>query len=118
MASMIAASLLAAQLASPLPSQQHVDLHWAAQSAAPDAKAIRQAVRAVLAEDSSAENPRRHEADTYRGDRYDRFASDFAFARVPDCLRPDGLKHQSTYIFSGILQVPFVLAAKLRGRCQ
>lgn len=117
MASIIAASLLAAQLASPIPTPDRVDHDWA-QSAAPDAKAIREAVRAVLAEDSGEQTARRHEADTYRGERYERFASDFAFARVPDCLRPEGLKHQSTYIFSGLLQVPFVLAAKLRGKCQ
>jgi hypothetical protein len=118
MASIIAASLLAAQLASPIPAPDRVAHDWAAQAAAPDAKAIRQAVRAVLAEEDSEQSARRHEADTYRGDRYERFASDFAYARVPDCLRPEGLKHQSTYIFSGLLQVPFVLAAKLRGKCQ
>ena len=83
----------------------------------PDKAAIRAAVGHVLQAEALAINPRRYEADTRHGDRYDTFAVAFAYARVPDCLRPDGLKHQPTYIFSGLLALPFVAIAKAKGRC-
>lgn len=61
--------------------------------------------------------PRRHEADTIRGDKYAKFASEFAEAKVPGCLRPDGLKRQSTYGFRELLALPFIVVAKVRGKC-
>lgn len=96
-----------------------IDPDWANKAGAtvPDAAAIRVAVRDLRQAEASAINPRRHENDTIRADRYDSFAADFAEARVPDCLRPDGLKRQSTLIFSGLLALPFVAIAKLRGKC-
>jgi len=89
---------------------------WAV-AAPPDKAAIRAAVGQVLQAEVLAINPRRYEADTRHGDRYDTFAIAFAYARVPDCLRPNGLKHQPTYIFSGLLALPFVAIAKAKGRC-
>jgi hypothetical protein len=99
---------------------------WAAEKpAAPIAGpvAVRDAVRMVLDEDraKAAEAPRRHEADTIRANAYQRFGAEFAEARVPDCLHPDGLKRQPPRIgfigFSYLLATPFVVLAKLRGKC-
>lgn len=81
--------------------------------------AIRQAVREVLAE--KTENPRRREADTIRGNKYQAFAEQFDEAKVPDCLHPDGLKRQPPHIgpigFNYLFAVPFVVLAKIRGKC-
>ncbi|WP_332848297.1 hypothetical protein [Massilia sp. S19_KUP03_FR1] len=42
-------------------------------------------------------------------------------ARVPACVGPDGLKHQPTNIgplaVGGVLTLPFLALAALRGRC-
>jgi hypothetical protein len=80
---------------------------------------IQQAVRETLAE--TRENPRRHEADVLRGDRWQVFAEQFHEAKVPYCLHPDGLKRQPTNIgpinIVGLYAAPFVLLAKMRGKC-
>ncbi len=56
-----------------------------------------------------------------RHDRYADFAVKFAEARTPSCLGPDGLKFNPPRIgpigVGGILAVPWVLAAKLKGKC-
>lgn len=82
-------------------------------------KVIREAVRDSLAE--PVDNPRRHEADTLRGNSYTEFAQQFSEARVPDCLHGDALKRQPPRIgpigFSYLAAVPFVVLAKLRGKC-
>jgi bacterioferritin-associated ferredoxin len=82
-------------------------------------KAISQAVREALAE--SKENPRRHEADVLSADKYQRFADDVHEAKVPDCLHEDALKRQPARIgpisFSYLYAVPFVILAKVRGKC-
>jgi hypothetical protein len=55
-------------------------------------------------------------AAPYRG-----LADAMADARVPGCLGPDGLKHQPTNIgpvaVGGVLALPFLAVAALRGRC-
>jgi hypothetical protein len=82
-------------------------------------KAISQAVRETLAE--SKENPRRHEADILSADQYQRFAAAVHEAKVPDCLHEDALKHQPARVgpisFSYLYAVPFVILAKVRGKC-
>lgn len=54
-------------------------------------------------------------------DRYARFGAAFTEAKVPDCLREDGLKRQPPRIlffgFQGVLAFPFVALAKIRGKC-
>jgi hypothetical protein len=84
-----------------------------------DEKLIREAVRETLAQ--NPDNARRHEADTLRGNKYQEFAEQFSEAKVPYCFRPDGLKHQPTNIgpigFAGLYAAPFVVVAKLRGKC-
>jgi hypothetical protein len=82
-------------------------------------KVIRDAVRETLAE--PPENPRRYEADTMRGNSYIAFSEQFSEAKVPDCLHSDGLKRQPPRIgpigFSYLFAVPFVVLAKIRGKC-
>ena len=57
----------------------------------------------------------------FRAERYERFAKSFSEAKVPDCLHADALKRQSPVIlfvrFEGLYAVPFVLLAKVRGKC-
>ncbi|WP_075792588.1 hypothetical protein [Massilia putida] len=81
-----------------------------------DEDAIRKAVRDTLAE--KPDNPRLHEADTLRANRYDIFARQVEDATVPDCLHADGLKRQPTFFLTGLLALPFVAVAKVRGKCQ
>lgn len=53
--------------------------------------------------------------------RPSKFAVDFAEARVPDCLHSEGLKRQpphiGPFVFIGVLALPFVALAKIRGKC-
>jgi hypothetical protein len=86
--------------------------------------AIHKAVREVLDESPKA-NGVPHATAALRGDKYENFSRQFSEAAVPDCLGPDGLKHQPTAIVtkswvfgvSGVLAAPFVLVAKMRGKC-
>ncbi|MRW87875.1 hypothetical protein GJ698_27760 [Pseudoduganella sp. FT26W] len=41
----------------------------------------------------------------------------FIEAKVPDCLHSEGLKRQTTLIFTGYLALPFIPIAALRGKC-
>ena len=85
---------------------------------------IRDAVRAVLAEEAQVHDalaPPAMQQVTIRADKYERFAAAFAEAKVPDCLRPDGLSRQPTNIgpigVVGVYALPFVAIARLRGKC-
>ncbi|MGK5080019.1 hypothetical protein [Janthinobacterium sp. HLX7-2] len=86
---------------------------------------IREAVRAVLAQEARERDALPQPAMqqvTIRADRkYAEFAAAFAEARVPDCLHPDGLKRQPTNIgpigVVGLYAFPLVAVAKLRGKC-
>lgn len=108
------AALLAAQLA--------ID---AAPPAAPlrvrvsDPAVIRTAVKAALA---ASPAPARDTGRILSGDAQSGLSQAFDEARVPGCLNPDALKHQPAKIgfidLSGILVVPFWLAAVARGKCQ
>jgi hypothetical protein len=81
---------------------------------------IRKAVRDTLAEEPNA----RPNGSAFRAqpNRYATFAAIVDDATVPDCLHSDGLKHQPTGIgplqINGLLAIPFVAVAKLRGKCQ
>jgi hypothetical protein len=50
-----------------------------------------------------------------------KFALAFAEAKVPDCLHKDGLKRQppriGPFVFMGVIALPFVALAKVRGKC-
>ncbi len=55
-------------------------------------------------------------------DMYAVFAVKFAQSRTPDCLGPEGLKFHPPVIAgpivaSGIFAIPWVVAAKLKGKC-
>jgi hypothetical protein len=95
---------------------------WAAESALPGAReqAIKEAVREIAAEASAAKPVQG--SGTFRSDRVERFERGFEEARVPGCLRPDGLKNQPTGIgpfqLGGLLALPFVAVAKMRGKCR
>ena len=86
----------------------------------PDEDAIRKAIRETL--DEKPDNQRLHEADTLRANRYDIFERQLDEGTVPDCLHSDGLKRQPTGIgpfrLGGLLALPFVAVAKVRGKCQ
>lgn len=41
----------------------------------------------------------------------------FIEAKVPDCLHSDGLKRQPTFLLTGYLALPFIVVAKVRGKC-
>jgi hypothetical protein len=81
-----------------------------------DKATIQAAVRAVLDEQPAI--PRLHEADTLRANQYDRFARQVEEATVPDCLHSEGLKRQPTFFLGGLLALPFIAVAKVRGKCQ
>jgi hypothetical protein len=81
-----------------------------------DKDTIRAAIEAVPAEKDAG--PRRNEADALSAMPYEHFSKDFAGARLPDCLHSEGLKHQPTFFLSGVLALPFIAVAKLRGVCR
>jgi hypothetical protein len=81
---------------------------------------IRQAVRETLAEQPAGQ-PLPATA-TLSARRAEAFARQVEDATVPGCLRSDGLKLQPTGIgpfsLGGLLALPFVAVAKIRGKCQ
>ena len=79
-------------------------------------ESIRKAVKETIAE--TWENPRRHENDTISATAYENFGRDFSEAKVPDCLHADGLKRQPTFFLGGVLALPFIAVAKIRGKCK
>jgi hypothetical protein len=81
-----------------------------------DKDTIRAAIEAVPAGKDAT--PRRNEADTLSATPYDHFSKDFAGARLPDCLHADGLKRQPTFFLSGVLALPFIAVARVRGVCR
>lgn len=82
----------------------------------PSTDAIRAAIRDTIAE--RPENPRLHEADTLRSTQYELFSRHADEGTVPDCLHADGLKRQPTFFLSGVLALPFIAVAKIRGVCK
>lgn len=99
--------------------------NWAA---APinDDQLIKRAVRASIQEEKeiaaaaskAAAIPQRYTASSEPAmDRYERFAAQFDEAKVPGCLSSQGLKRQPTFIFQGLLALPFIPIAYLRGKC-
>jgi hypothetical protein len=76
---------------------------------------IKQAVKQSLAEEQkeAALMP----GKALSADRYGEFGRQVSEARIPDCLHGDALKFQPT-LFGGLLGIPFVVAAALRGKCR
>jgi hypothetical protein len=77
-------------------------------------------IRAAIQADPAGKDatPRRNEAEPLSATPYEHFSKDFAGARVPDCLHADGLKRQPTFFLSGVLALPFIAVAKVRGVCR
>jgi hypothetical protein len=80
----------------------------------------KETIRASIGETVAEAEPvaRRHEADTLTTSAGQRFATQFANARLPDCLHADGLRNQPTFFLSGFLALPFIAVAKVRGVCR
>ncbi len=98
---------------------------WAA-APAPDRTLVRRAVKEsieaektlAVAQSKEKAIPVRFTASSYgEQDKYEKFADGFEAAKVPGCLQPDGLKRQSTLIFRGLLALPFIAVAAIRGKC-
>jgi len=81
-----------------------------------DKETIRAAVKDLPAE--PAPDARRFSAAAPGPTPGEKFAQDFANARLPDCLHADGLKNQPTFFLNGVLALPFIAVAKLRGVCR
>ncbi|MFC5513739.1 hypothetical protein ACFPOU_21795 [Massilia jejuensis] len=81
-----------------------------------DKETIRAAIAALPAERHP--DPGRREAPALSATAHDAFARDFAAARLPDCLHAEGLRNQPTFFLGGVLALPFIAVAKLRGVCR
>ena len=85
-----------------------------------DPAVVRTAVSVALvkSEQTTAEKTADYAAgDTIARSREQaRFSRTFDESRIPDCLHPDGLKNQFVPL-GGVYAIPFVLVAKLRGKC-
>ena len=72
----------------------------------------------ALARSKEAAIPTRYFASSNpQQDKYEKFETAFAESKVPGCLQPDGLKRQPTFIFGGLLALPFIAVAAIRGKC-
>lgn len=86
----------------------------------PPNAAMKNAIAAELA--ASAKEPKRGiPLSEFRAEQFERFAKNFAEAKVPDCLHGEALKRQPPVLLfvrlEGLYAVPFVLLAKVRGKC-
>lgn len=73
---------------------------------------------AIAAAPADTERTRRRDGQILSATPYEGFARDFAGARLPDCLHADGLRNQPTFFLNGVLALPFIAVAKLRGVCR
>ena len=84
-----------------------------------DLDALRAAIAGLPEEPEP--DPRRHADaadDALSAAPYRAFSQDFARARLPVCLHSEGLRNQPTFFLSGVLALPFVAVAKVRGVCR
>ena len=132
----VVAAMLTAQLAlaAPAPAvpapraQQDVPViaqDWAAPPA-PDKSALRRVIKeSIAAEKALAMAQSKDKAIPVRftassqpdQDEYEKFADGFHQAKVPGCLGQDGLKRQPTFFLGGLLAIPFIAVAAIRGKC-
>jgi hypothetical protein len=124
MSMQLAAAALATSLASAPAEPPVIAETWAAPPI--DTPMIRRAVREAIAEEKEiARAASKAAAIPYRITissqpeihKYERFAQQFDAAKVPGCLGAQGLQRQPTFIFQGLLALPFIPIAYLRGKC-
>ena len=91
---------------------------------AADAKAVESrvdpAMRKAIAEAIAADIPSQslpQAAAAFSTANTDIMTAAFNDAKVPDCLHSEGLKRQPTFFLMGLLALPFIPIAKLRGKC-
>jgi hypothetical protein len=77
---------------------------------------IKEAVQKTLVGDKTG--TKREQGTVLGAERYEQFSRQMSDAKTPDCLHADGLKFQPTFIFAGILALPFIGIAALRGKCK
>jgi hypothetical protein len=77
---------------------------------------IKQAVQQTLAGEKN--DTKREQGTVLGAERYDNFSRKFSEAKLPDCLHSDGLKNQPTFFLGGILALPFIAVAAVRGVCR
>lgn len=114
------------QVTAPAPSTPvPVSEHWTA-PVVPSQSTIRRVVRDSIEEEKelavkaskAAAIPERYSVSSQPSyTKYEKFEQGFAAAKIPGCFQRNGLKHQPTYIFGGILALPFIPIAALRGKC-
>ncbi len=130
MATELAVAVPAAPVLPAPPATTHdavVAENWAtATPVMPEKAIIRRAIKATFQEEKeladakskAAAIPRRYFASSQPDqDQYQKFEETFADAKVPGCFKADGLKRQSTFIFKGLLALPFIAVAAVRGKC-
>lgn len=105
------ATVIAENWAAPAPADKSL-VRRAIKQSFEDEKAI------AIAESKAKAIPRRYTASSHQEiEKYEKFSQDFAEAKVPGCLKPDGLKRQPTFFLGGLLAVPFIAVAAIRGKC-
>lgn len=72
----------------------------------------------VAAEPAPAPTPVQAAVIGLNPEKHDIMTTAFNEAKVPDCLHADGLKRQPTFFLKGVLKLPFIPIAYLRGVCQ
>jgi hypothetical protein len=96
-------------------------------SAHPDARQLRQAIGAALAEAEAARDKRPFVRSAPPPDKYQRFAVAFHEARVPDCIgKDDALRLDPPEVklgkvkvgLGGVFALPFLAHAALTGKCK
>ena len=125
----VAVVLMSAQcaVAAPAAAQQApvVPENWAA-APPPEKAMIQRAIKESFEEELAIEKARSKEAaipQRYTAssepetDKYERFETTFAAAKVPGCLQAEGLKRQPTFFLGGLLALPFIAVAAVRGKC-
>lgn len=81
-----------------------------------DREAIRAAIAGLAEEKETV--ARGQDTEVLSAAPYGRFSRDFSKARLPVCLHAEGLRNQPTFFLSGVLALPFVAVAKIRGVCR
>lgn len=92
-----------------------------------DPKIIDGAIKKAFAEQKALEDTQKFVKSGPPPTKYERFAADARHAKIPNCLSPDGLKHNPPVIkvggvpvfgVGGVLALPFLAQAAVTGKCK